>query len=262
MPNLLKKFLKKAKKQIATPEVGPVKELSQAALKQKLDAIPYWEDKIEYYKKFEYSEAKGIWINTKHDQALADLSDKSADSFRQTGQLGNEVQKVNYGCGGTFIDGWLNVDLYDMSNSTPANYRSLNLLSKHPFADNTLRFGFSEDMLEHLNQADSIFFLSEVYRTLAPGGVLRLSFPGLEGVLNRHYTPPTESRVRHGELEAYSFWDHIHFYAKGELEVVAKHLGFSKIEYPEYGVSKHPELSGLDTRQNQIGLNTYAEITK
>ncbi|MBE9139843.1 hypothetical protein IQ254_22040 [Nodosilinea sp. LEGE 07088] len=262
MPNMLKKFLKRTKQQITTPALAQEREISQAVMKQKLEKIPYWEDKIDYYKKFEYSEEEGIWINPKQPQISLDPNDKSVDDFRKTGQLGNEIQKVNYGCGGNFIDGWLNVDLYDMSNSTPSNYRSLNLLDKHPFADDTLRFGFSEDLLEHLNQADSILFLSEVYRTLASGGVLRLSFPGLEGVLNRHYTPPTVARIRHGELEAYAFWDHIHFYARGELEVVAKHLGFSKVEYSDYGVSQYLELSNLDTREGQIGLNTYVELTK
>jgi predicted SAM-dependent methyltransferase len=262
MPNLLKKILRKAKRQVMTQELSQEKEISQATLKHKLDVIPYWEDKIDYYKKFEYSEAKGLWLNSEQAQASASENGELSDGFKQTGLLGKEMKKVNFGCGGNFIPGWLNVDLYEMNGSTPANYRSLNLLNKHPFEDNILKFGFSEDLLEHLNQADSILFLSEVYRTLAPGGVLRLSFPGLEGVLNRHYTPPTESRIRHGELEAYSFWDHIHFYAKGELEVVAQHLGFSKIEYPDYGVSQHPELSNLDTREDQIGLNTYVELTK
>ena len=65
-----------------------------------------------------------------------------------------------------------------------------------------------------------------------------------------------------GELEAYAFWDHIHFYSKDELITVSKHLGFSDIKFFEFGKSGHPELSNLDTRAHQMGLNTHAELVK
>jgi predicted SAM-dependent methyltransferase len=122
--------------------------------------------------------------------------------------------------------------------------------------------GFAEDVLEHFTQAESIFFLSEVCRTFMPGGVMRLSFPGLEGVLDRHYSPPSSSVISAGEIEAYSLWDHYHFYSKAELELVAKHLGFSRVHFVDYGVSEYADLSGLDTRSEHIGLNTYVELTK
>ena len=155
--------------------------------------------------------------------------------------------------------GWLNVDLYEPEAE---GYRKVNLLERHPFENNSVFFGFSEDMLEHLNQAESIFFLSEIYRTLVPNGVIRLSFPGLEGVLQKHYTPSTEKRVREGEFEAYSFWDHVHFYSREELRTVAKHLGFREIKFFEYGKSDFPELRNMETREHQIGLNTNAELVK
>ncbi len=167
--------------------------------------------------------------------------------------------KVHYGCGDNIVPGWLNVDLYE---SETEGYRRVDLLEKHPFDNNSVLFGFSEDMLEHLNQAESIFFLSEIYRTLAPTGVFRLSFPGLEGVLQKHYTPATETRVREGESEAFSFWDHIHFYSREELRTVTTHLGFTEVKFVEYGKSDFPELSNMDTRAHQIGLNTYAELMK
>jgi hypothetical protein len=44
--------------------------------------------------------------------------------------------------------------------------------------------------------------------------------------------------------------------------MVATHLGFTDIRFVDYGKSDHPELSDLDTRLDQIGLNTYVELTK
>jgi len=227
--------------------------LSQRGMVNRLLQEPHWERKIEIYNCYEYSSEQGVWLKKKSKYRVSDTA--CADVLLS----GQELKKINYGCGGNLKEGWLNVDLFP--NDAP-NYKLINLLEKHPFPDNTTQFGFSEDMLEHLNQAESIFLISEIYRTLAIGGVLRLSFPGLEGVLNRHYLPASELRVRQGEFEAYAFWDHIHFYSKEELCLVARHIGFKEIEFVEYGKSKHSDLCGLDTRFTQIGLNTYVELTK
>ena len=229
--------------------------LSQREMVKKLQLIPYWEHKIDYYKQYEYSLSQGVWV----DKTIARHITTSGSDVESVAT--DLPKKVNYGCGGNLIEGWLNVDLYE---ADALNYRYVNLLEKHPFPDNSVQFGFSEDMLEHLNQAESIFFIGEIYRSLTPGGVMRLSFPGLEGVLNRHYspTPTSEIRLRQGEFEAYSFWDHIHFYSKDELTLVAKHIGFSSIDFVEYGKSKYPVLCNLDTRESQIDLNTYVELTK
>lgn len=237
------------------PPLPPIPaRASQRELVNLLREFPLWEKKIEVYNGFEYDTEAGVWVNktggtTHHDEP--------SDTTRA--KIFSDYDKVNYGCGGTIMPGWLNADLF---HSEQEDYHFVDLLAKHPFADNSIRLGFSEDVLEHLTQAESIFFLSEIHRAMQTGGVMRLSFPGLEGVLKQHYTPYSETRVREGEFEAYAFWDHIHFYSKEELRLVAEHIGFSKIEFVEYGKSTIPELSGLDTRENQIGLNTYAELTK
>jgi len=246
-------------KRAIRPEVlqyvsSEAKMLSQREMVQRLLREPHWERKIELYKGYEYSKSQGVWL-----AVSADNQNVQKESNEEVQYNEPKVTKINYGCGGNFKEGWLNVDLFP--NDAP-NYKLINLLEKHPFPNNTVQLGFSEDVLEHLNQAESIFFISEIYRTLAEGGVLRLSFPGLEGVLDRHYSPPSELRVRQGEFEAYAFWDHIHFYSRDELSLVAKHIGFKNIEFVEYGNSNHLELCNLDTRSSQIGLNTYVELTK
>lgn len=220
---------------------------SQRSLLDRLAQIPYWEDKINLYKQYAYHPHFAAWVKNGTPLLNTASNPKSPQPLL-----------INYGCGNTLLDGWLNVDLHA---SDARNYRTVNLLNRHPFDDNTVSFGFSEDMMEHLTQGQSIFLLAEIYRTLKPGGVMRFSFPGLEGVLSRHYTPATETRVAQGEFEAYAFWDHIHFYSKEELRLVAEHVGFS-VEFVSYGVSRYPELSGRDTRDHQMDLNTYVELTK
>jgi predicted SAM-dependent methyltransferase len=237
---------------LASQEDSPASVLSQRELVNRLLKIPFCDDKIKFYDQYDYSPVRGRWTR-RPDSGV------SAEPDRVMLPAHPDISRIHYGCGDNLIDGWLNIDRYQ---STATNYVSLDLLEKHPFPDRSVRLGFSEDMLEHLTQAESIFFISEVYRTLEPAGVLRLSFPGLEGVLAKHYAPFSETRVRQGEFEAYSFWDHVHFYSKDELALVATHIGFGSVEFVDYGQSKWPELCKLDTRSHQIGLNTYAELTK
>jgi predicted SAM-dependent methyltransferase len=171
------------------------------------------------------------------------------------------LTRIHYACGKNFMSGWLNVDTYRCGNPSEA-FECIDLVSRHPFADNSFEYAFAEDFLEHLDQADSLLFLSEVLRTLQPGGVLRLSFPGLEGVLNDHYPRADWRTVNIAKEEAYERYAHKHFYSKEELTLIAHHLGFSAVTYHTYGQSQRQQLKGLDTRQSQKDLNTFAELEK
>ncbi|TIX86127.1 class I SAM-dependent methyltransferase [Mesorhizobium sp.] len=53
----------------------------------------------------------------------------------------------------------------------PANFQFVKIDGIHlPFADNSLDFMFSDQLMEHLHPDDAVRQLSEVYRVLAPGG--------------------------------------------------------------------------------------------
>ena len=180
--------------------------------------------------------------------------------FKNT-NLTQGLKKIHYGCGTHLMADWLNVDLHANKADGFATVE-FDLATRHPFPDNWFNFGFCEDFLEHLTQVDSIKFLSEVYRTLAPGGVVRFSFPGLEGVLKIFYTQINFEAILKSSHEAYDRWAHHHLYARDELSLVCRHLGFTEINFVEYGKSKYKELRNLDTRILQTGFNTYVELTK
>lgn len=175
--------------------------------------------------------------------------------------LTSDQNKIHYGCGPNLLKGWLNVDLCPRKNADSVSL-SCNLIGRHPFPDNWFEFGFAEDFIEHLSQDDSIIFLSEAYRTFKPGGILRLSFPGLEGVLKRHYREHGYNAAILCKKEAFTAWSHLHFYSKEELSTVCKYLGFRAVNLVEYGKSIYDPLNNLDTRKDQMDLNTYVEIMK
>ncbi len=183
---------------------------------------------------------------------------------RQAGlNLAGDNRRIHYACGFRMLEGWLNMDAELLFKTQPGyECRNVNLVGPHPFPDNWFEYGFCEDFLEHLNQSDSIIFLSEVYRTFKEGGVLRLSFPGLDGVLKRHGKGSTYEVYRKLKNEAYTVWGHIHFYSKEELSMVCEHIGFNKVEFVRYGESDHSPLRGLDYREDQRELNIYVELTK
>lgn len=177
--------------------------------------------------------------------------------------------KVQYACGPNVLSDWVNVDFYHpefMKNkfgmTSEYIYCQVDLSQNQPFPDNSFSLAFAEDFIEHLSQGDSIIFLSECFRVLKKGGVLRLSFPGLKGVLQRHFPLSVYTEIIKGKKDAYKLYDHIHFYSKEELELVATHLGFSGIQFAEFGCSDHDGLRGLETREKQQNLNLYVELTK
>lgn len=179
------------------------------------------------------------------------------------------TDRIHYGCGKNILAGWLNVDGFDESYPDGAiesgiaeNIFCCNLADRHPFPENYFRFGFCEDFIEHMDQADSLIFLEEAYRTFAPGGVLRLSFPGFENVLKKHFNRADFDTFAAAKRDAYSMWTHKHFYCKEALSIAARHIGFREIRFVDYGISDYSELNGLDTRPEQKNLNIYAELSK
>jgi len=177
--------------------------------------------------------------------------------------------KIQYGCGQNILEGWLNVDAFKtyyawhaVPDRVKAQIVDVELVQRHPFPDNSFRFAFAEDFLEHLDQAEALIFLSEAYRCLKSGGVLRLSFPGLSGVLTRHYRSTDFEGAHLGFVEAFQTWHHKHFFSAESLELVSKHLGFSGFSIQDFGQSIYPELRGLETRPDQVDLNLTVELTR
>lgn len=181
--------------------------------------------------------------------------------------------RINYACGTNPLDGWLNTDFFDGSllwhyretgipRAIVDNVYNIDLLDSHPFPDNSFQYAFCEDFVEHLPQQSALLFLSEVYRTLAPGGVVRIATPSLDGVLGDHFTNADFDRVKEQIPLAYDSWGHVHFFCHPSLHLVAKALGFVDYRQMSFGQSEHAVLQNLESRAEQAHLNLYAEFAK
>ncbi|WP_341675999.1 class I SAM-dependent methyltransferase [Niveibacterium sp. SC-1] len=195
---------------------------------------------------------------------------------RQLSELESIPKRIQYACGLNAIDGWLNVDLFDdaliwnfghiggVPKEVANNVYKINLLEPHPFPDNHFDYAYSEDFIEHIHQKDAIFFLTEVLRTLKPGGILRLATPGLHGVMAFHFNSPDLKSVVENQDAAYTRWGHVHFFSHESLRTMALFLGFRKYRKRSYGKSWCKALKNLETRaeQSTYKINIYAELTK
>jgi predicted SAM-dependent methyltransferase len=178
------------------------------------------------------------------------------------------ADRIHYACGKNILPDWLNVDGADESfpygrveKEEARHIFFMDLTQPHPFPDESFVYGYAEDFLEHLDQPESIIFLCEAYRTLKPGGVIRLSFPGLRGVLKRHLRSSDYEGAEACRQEAYVDWWHNHFYCFESIDLVGRHIGFRDVRRCAFQESDHPGLA-QDTRVEQEDLNLIVELTR
>lgn len=96
----------------------------------------------------------------------------------------DKLRYLNLGCGITYDERWTNVDFV----STGPGVIAHNLLSGIPFADASFRVVYHSHVLEHFPKAKAKEFLSECYRVLEPGGIIRVVIPDLEQIARNYIT--------------------------------------------------------------------------
>ncbi|WP_422001454.1 class I SAM-dependent methyltransferase [Reyranella sp.] len=106
--------------------------------------------------------------------------------------------KLHVGCGRHILPGWLNADTYIQDPALPVYW--FDASRSFPFADETFEYVFSEHMIEHISHAAGLRMLRECRRVLKPGGVLRVSTPDLDFLLDLRR--PDKSPLQ----EAYIRW--------------------------------------------------------
>lgn len=134
------------------------------------------------------------------------------------------MRKLNIGCGSRFSPQWENIDVYSCSPEV----RRVNLLGRFPYPDNHFDAAYSSHVLEHFTPAQARHLISEAFRVLKPGGVLRTVVPDLEATCREYLrildSPPSSDTEKHygwvimelldqltrstpsGELAAYFQW--------------------------------------------------------
>jgi glycosyltransferase involved in cell wall biosynthesis/SAM-dependent methyltransferase len=88
------------------------------------------------------------------------------------------LRLLNLGCGNTFHADWVNIDF---SSSSP-DVTAYDLRLGIPFADESFDVIYHSHLLEHFELPWAKHLLRECFRTLKPGGLLRVAALDLEGI--------------------------------------------------------------------------------
>lgn len=132
------------------------------------------------------------------------------------------VRKLQIGCGGNLLSGWLNSDLNPVRSmgvylATHQDGRRrggvmpdgwgaahplkdiifLDATNALPFPDETFDCVFSEHMIEHIPYQDATHLINEIYRILKPGGRVRISTPDLSFLMDLYAQDKTEVQRRY-----------------------------------------------------------------
>jgi predicted SAM-dependent methyltransferase len=173
--------------------------------------------------------------------------------------------KLNVGSGSVKFKGWVNIDIEKVTNVTDIVWDATR---KFSFLDDaSCSLIYNEHFLEHLDIEDGISFLSECYRLLAPGGILRIAMPSLEYVTQKYMSedwqdqdwlkwPGHEFIQTRAEMLniALRWWGHKWLYDREELHRRLHNSGFKveNIRDVQWGSSEIKDLNDIETRKDSI----------
>jgi SAM-dependent methyltransferase len=134
--------------------------------------------------------------------------------------------------------------------------RYLDLSRRFRFPDDTFECVYASHVLEHLHPDVAEHCLSEVRRVLAPGGVVRLAVPDLDGIVaaddpadpDRFLMGIYQGRGRRANRSARHWWHH----NRGSLAALLAGLGFRDVEVCEYRQGRCPDVEVIDNRPGSL----------
>jgi len=178
------------------------------------------------------------------------IADDWINEFKGINKVQNKgLKKLNLGCGGKKIEGYIGVDIFK-----GANVDEVFSMDKIPYDDSTIDGIYSEHSLEHLMHLQAIVALKEWYRVLKVGADLILKIPDLEQCCQYYLNPPEHILKRGVSLEKARAWFkytifgyqkslsgepdeaqiHRTGFSKQEITDILKQIGFNIISIENY----------------------------
>lgn len=183
-----------------------------------------------------------------------------------------EEPKLHIGCGTFIKDGWLNVDLNPHYGA-----EFMDASQEFPFPDESFNYVYSEHLLEHLSYLGGKNFLSESFRVLKTGGVLRIALPDLEFLIRLYQNPDHRAHRQYINWSINQYtrwmeddfvnrtvpacyvlnhymhaWGHQMVYDKEMLQCMLEGAGFAQCSFKEIGISDYPALKGVEDHGKMI----------
>ncbi|MCW2753256.1 MAG: hypothetical protein JWQ32_667 [Marmoricola sp.] len=163
-------------------------------------------------------------------------------------------------------------------NATTRNY--LDCTKPWPTPDGSVQYVYSDNVIEHLPLAAGRAMLQQAYRSMVPGGVIRLVTPDIRkhvelylagqssltgevGLAYREMGLVVEHPVDLIRIPIGSFGHHEgYLYDFDALEYELKSAGFHSVIECQLGQSEHEALRGHDVRVGEGGAQIVVEATR
>jgi predicted SAM-dependent methyltransferase len=132
---------------------------------------------------------------------------------------------LNLGGGIVLFDRWLTADV------TPRADVYMDVTKSLPIPDDSVDVVYAEEVIEHVNRESGRQMLSECFRVLKPGGILRLTTPSLDYFAKRALMAPNGFEEING-----IFYGHGHrcIYTETALREALRATGFINIARSTY----------------------------
>jgi SAM-dependent methyltransferase len=188
-----------------------------------------------------------------------------------------QVRKLHVGCGGNYLESWLNSDLIPDNN----NIVMLDASKPFPLPASSFDYVYSEHLIEHLSFIQQHNFLTESYRILKPGGKIRIATPDFDFLAQLAGNKKTDFENEYlrwnfqtflkyipaqlmdtANLDVYVInnyfrdWGHQLIHNKSSLKNLLEYCGFHVSGFQNVGESSDPLLIGLEKHGAMI-TDTY-----
>lgn len=110
------------------------------------------------------------------------------------------MKLVNIGCGSVYHPDWINLDLHPSKN---VKYH--NIKKRLPFKANSVDVIYHSHVLEHFTKEEGECFITDCYRILKNGGIMRVVVPDLESIC-REYLINLENGYENNDTIAISHY--------------------------------------------------------
>lgn len=177
------------------------------------------------------------------------------------------VKRLNWGCGGHTLPGWINSDQKD----EPGIDLTCDIAEGLPLDDDSIDYAASVHALPEVPYDRIVPVLGELRRVIKPGGILRLCLPDLlKGVKayergDREYflVPDEDAKSLGAKLVTQLIWYGYSrtLFTADFIEEMLRKAGFARVEHCGYRqtTGPHPGIVELDNRERE---SLYVEAYK
>jgi len=215
---------------------------------------------------------------------------------------------LNLGCGSVRPHGWINIDsslnanvqkipflgkyiakMFNPVMYESSNFKYMNLNKTWKFENESVHIVYASHLFEHLSLKSADLFLREAYRSLIPGGVMRIVVPDLYQIASKYLDDYKKSNYnedptqffmwainmhREGQYGSPSFFrkiiyelqgyphQHKYMYDSKSLICLVEKYGFKQPKLKSYGVSEYiSEIKDVEGKEESY-LSVYLEVLK